>query len=47
MLTAEQKTSFRIQIRSVAESNEKVAAGKRPVRGATAEPPSVAARRRR
>ena len=31
MLTDEQKDSFRIQIRSVAESNEKMAATRRPV----------------
>ena len=31
LLTEEQKDSFRIQIRSVAESNEKMAGSKRPV----------------
>src|SRR5215471_16323240 len=34
LLTDEQKTSFRIQIRSVAESNQHAAQGKRPVRAA-------------
>ena len=32
MLTDEQKESFRIQIRSVAESNQKIASMRRPVR---------------
>ena len=33
LLTEEQKTSFRIQIRSVAESNQRVAAQRKPARG--------------
>lgn len=35
LLTEEQKTSFRIQIRSVAESNQRLAAGRKPARGVT------------
>ncbi|HUK86717.1 MAG TPA: helix-turn-helix transcriptional regulator [Terriglobales bacterium] len=35
LLTEEQKTSFRIQIRSVAESNQRMAAGRKPARGVT------------
>ena len=34
VLTEEQKTSFRIQIKSVAESNLKIASARKPVRGA-------------
>ena len=34
LLTEEQKTSFRIQIKSVAESNIKIAGTRKPVRGA-------------
>ena len=35
LLTEEQKTSFRIQIKSVAESNQQAAAARKPVRGAS------------
>ncbi len=44
-LSEEQKTSFRIQIKSVAEANQHVAASRKPVRGTTR--PAPAARRAR
>jgi transcriptional regulator with XRE-family HTH domain len=41
LLTAEQKDMFRIQIKSVAESNQKVAARPKPARGTGAPAPTL------
>ncbi len=46
MLTEEQKASFRVQIRSVAEANQRLAAVRRPVRSTPADITGQKQRRR-